>query len=212
MTRQSTLWSIVTLFALVLAPLSLAQDGHKHDHGGHGHDHGHGHGHEMSAEQKAWMAFMTPGDMHSMMKQSEGKWKTKSSFWMAPGTQAMVSEGTCTNEMILGGRYLQETHSGTMMGQPMQGIALQAYDNVKKKFYSTWIDNMGTGVAMSEGVYDAKTKTVTMTGHMTDPVTGGDIKYRSTMKIINDKKRVMEMYTKADGKEYKMMEIVYTRV
>ena len=46
-----------------------------------------------------------------------------------------------------------------MMGMPFQGMSTMAYDNGKKTFMSTWIDNMGTGILETEGTYDAGTKT-----------------------------------------------------
>ena len=36
---------------------------------------------EMSADQKAWMEYMTPGPMHEMMAKSVGEWKTKNTYW-----------------------------------------------------------------------------------------------------------------------------------
>ena len=32
-----------------------------------------------------------------------------------------------------------------------KGTGIEGYDNGKKKFVGTWMDNMGTGIMMSEG-------------------------------------------------------------
>jgi len=56
---------------------------------------------EMSADQKAWMDYMTPGPMHEMMAKSVGEWNTKSTFWMDPEGEPMECEGTAKFEMIL---------------------------------------------------------------------------------------------------------------
>ena len=37
---------------------------------------------------------------------------------------------------------------GKMKKTEFKGMSIDAYDNVKQKFVSTWIDNMGTGVMM----------------------------------------------------------------
>ncbi len=166
---------------------------------------------EMDAQEKAWMEYMTPGKYHEMMAKSVGEWKTVTKWWMDPSAEPMVSEGTAVNEMIMGGRYLKSTHSGTMMGQPFEGIMIEGYDNTKKEFVSTWIDNMGTGIMFSTGKYDEPSQSVTFEGSMVDPMTGSDVKYKQTVKIIDQNKHMMEMYDVSKGTEIKMMEIEFTR-
>jgi hypothetical protein len=67
--------------------------------------------------------------------------------FMVDGTRsgAFEKHATCTNTMILGGRYQQSMIKGNMMGMPFEGMGLLGYDNAQKLFYSTWVDNMGTG-------------------------------------------------------------------
>ncbi|MGE5804859.1 MAG: DUF1579 domain-containing protein [Ignavibacteria bacterium] len=166
---------------------------------------------EMDAQQKAWMEYMTPGKYHEMMAKSVGEWKTVTKWWMDPSAEPMVSEGTAVNEMIMGGRYLKSTHSGIMMGQPFEGIMIEGYDNTKKEFVSTWIDNMGTGIMFSAGKYDEPSQSITFEGSMVDPMTGSDVKYKQTVKIIDQNKHMMEMYDVSKGTEIKMMEIEFTR-
>jgi hypothetical protein len=165
----------------------------------------------MDAQEKAWMEYMTPGKYHEMMAKSVGEWKTVTKWWMDPSAEPMVSEGTDVNEMIMGGRYLKSTHSGTMMGQPFEGIMIEGYDNTKKEFVSTWIDNMGTGIMFSTGKYDEPSQSITFEGSMVDPMTGSDVKYKETVKIIDQNKHMMEMYDVSKGTEIKMMEIEFTR-
>jgi len=167
---------------------------------------------QSEAEMKAWMEFMTPGDAHKLMASWDGTWSGEITMWMAPGAPPDKSTGTAVNKMILGGRYQQATHTGNFGGMPFEGISTLAYDNGKKKFISTWVDNMGTGVMILEGKWDAGSKSMTLVGNQTDPMTGKDMKVREVFKQIDDKTQKMEMYmTGADGKENKTMEIVYTR-
>ena len=51
----------------------------------------------------------------------------------------------------LGGRYVIGKFAGTMMGQPFEGMSTMGYDNAKKMFTSTWVDNMGTGIVHYDG-------------------------------------------------------------
>ena len=166
---------------------------------------------EMSAEQKAWMDYMTPGPMHEMMAASVGEWKSKNTFWMDPAGEPMVSEGTVNFEMILGGRYLKSTHSGMVMGMPFTGMNLQAYDNATKEFIAVWIDNLGTGMSVSNGTYDEASNTINSTGTMIDPMSGKDVEYRQSIQFLNDNHQVMEMFIYIEGKEIKNMIVEITR-
>lgn len=51
-----------------------------------------------------------------------------------------------------------------MMGMPFEGHGTLAYDNHRKMFVSTWIDNMGSGIMVLEGTYDDASKTLTLMG------------------------------------------------
>lgn len=163
------------------------------------------------ATQKAWMDYMTPGSMHKMMAMADGDWKTEMTFWMAPDTPPSTATGTCTNKMILGGRYQESRHGSSFAGQPFEGIGTLGYDNIKKVFQSTWMDNMGTGIMYLEGKWDDATRSVTLTGKTIDPVSGKEQLIREVVKWVDDNNQVMEMYMMADGTEFKSMELKLTR-
>ena len=162
---------------------------------------------------KGWMENMTPGPQHAMLAKSEGTWDAETIMWMEPGAPPMTSKGTAVNKMILGGRYLQFNFKGQMMGQPFEGTGTTGYDNTKKVFTNTWIDNMGTTPMMMEGTWDDATKTITSKGKMVCSANGKEIEMKEVFKIVDDNTQVMEMYgpDMKTGKEYKTMEIKYTR-
>lgn len=166
----------------------------------------------MVAQQKAWMEYATPGDMHKMMADRVGKWKTYTEMWMQPGTEAMKSEGTLEAKMILGGRYLKSWHTGTSMGMPFEGMSVEAYDNAKKEFITTWIDSFGTGITVSKGKYDKEKNVMVAKGAMVDPVTGNDIMYKTVTKVESKDKAVFDMYMiMPDGSEFLSMKMTYIR-
>lgn len=150
-----------------------------------------------------------PGDQHAWLKKAEGKWKTSVKSWFAPG-EPSVSTGTSVSKMIMGGRYLEQNFKGTMMGEAFEGYGLTGYDNQKGVFWGTWIDNMSTGVMVSEGTLDESGRTLTQTGKGTGP-DGSTMDYRMITKIIDDRSHVFTMYGTMGGQESKMMEITYTR-
>lgn len=167
---------------------------------------------QTEAEMKAWQEYMTPGEMHKVLAQAEGEWTTEGKMWMDPKSEPVTSKGECTYKMVLGGRYQESEFKGDFMGQSFEGRGLMAYDNFKKQFESSWIDNMGSGIMKTEGKYDPATKTFTMTGKQVDPMTGKECKIRETLKIVDNDTHVMTMYnTRGDQPEYKTMEMTFKR-
>jgi len=165
-----------------------------------------------SAEMmKAWQEYMTPSDMHKMLAKSNGTWTEEMTMWMSPDAPPTKSTATAVNKMILGGRYQESKHTGKFNGMPFEGISTLAYDNAKKTFVSTWVDNMSTGLMTMEGTYDEGSKTMTLKGKAFDPMKGQECDVRETFKMIDDNTQQMEMFTTADGKEYKSMEILLKR-
>lgn len=167
---------------------------------------------DQQAEMQAWMEYSTPGDIHKMLATSDGDWTGEVTVWMAPDAPPTTSTANSSNKMILGGRYQESTISGNMMGMPFEGVGVTGYDNAKKKFVSTWIDNMGTGIMNMEGTWDEGTKTVNFTGQQIDPLTGKMCDIRETYTIVDANNQVMEMFvTKPGEKEMKTMEIKLVR-
>ena len=152
-----------------------------------------------------------PGPMHELMKPMAGNWKTTSKTWMEPG-EPKISEGTCESTWILGNRYLQSSYKGAMEGMPFEGVGIMGYDNVKKEFVSVWMDNMSTGVAMSDGMMDASGKVLTMNSMMADPQTGKMVPYKFVTTVKDNDMYTMTMSSVMDGKERMDMEITYTRM
>ncbi len=163
---------------------------------------------------KAWMDFATPGDMHKMLAKSDGNWTGETTMWMEEGGEPMKSTSECSNKMVLDGRYQISEHKGNFMGMPFGGISTTGYDNSKKKFVSTWIDNMGTGVMYMEGDWNAGNKSIEFKGKMTDPTRPGkDCDIREIYSFIDDNTQKLEMFgpDPKTGKEIKTMEIKFTR-
>jgi hypothetical protein len=161
---------------------------------------------------KNWQEYMTPGDMHKMMAKWDGIWNGEVTVWMAPGAPEQKNKSTAVNKMILGGLYQESNHTGTMMGMPFNGRSTVGYDNHRKEFVSTWIDNMGSGMMLMKGPWDEATKTINLKGKMVDPGTKMDTDVRETFKIIDDNTQEMEMFVMMpDGKEFKTMEIKFTK-
>lgn len=164
----------------------------------------------MTPEQmQAMMAAMSLGEQHKQMAKMVGDWTFTNKFSM-PGAPPMESTGTMHAVALMGGRYVEHTWKGDMMGMPFEGRATDAYDNVAKHYVSTWIDNMGTGIMVQTGTCDAKT--CTFTGDTWDPMTGKKSTMKSVITWVDDNTFKNEMYgPDSSGKETKMMEITAKR-
>jgi Protein of unknown function (DUF1579) len=171
---------------------------------------------QMSPEEKAMMEAYakaaTPGKQHEWLASKAGSWTFAGTFWMDPSKEPSKSTGTVERSVMLGGRVLAEkVKSSGFMGQPFEGYGLTGYDNVTGEFWGTWNDNMGTGLMTSTGTCDDK-GVCTQNGEYVDPLTGKKRTSRMTSRDEGPDKEVHEAFEKGpDGKEFKTMEIVYTR-
>lgn len=168
---------------------------------------------DSAAAEKAWMEYMTPGPSHQMLAGMDGQWSGEMKMWMSPDAEPMVNQASATFKMIMGGRYQEGQMKGDFLGQPFEGLSTTAYDNAKKVYINTWIDNMGTGIMTMEGKWDAATNTISYMGRMVNPGNGKECDVRELYKIVDENTHHMEMYgpDPKTGKEYKNMEITFTR-
>lgn len=171
--------------------------------------------HEKPMDQQAmmelWKQAATPGEPHKLFATLAGSWTTSTKEWMEPGKPATESTGTADMKMLLDGRFLYQEFNGQMMGQPFNGIGIDSYDNMTKKYVTAWMDSMGTGIFLMEGTASPDGKTITLRGSHPEPG-GGKMSHRAVWKIIDDNNQTFDMYGAHHGqKETKMMEITYSR-
>jgi hypothetical protein len=96
------------------------------------------------------------------------------------------------------------------MGQPFSGIGYTGYDNIQKRYVSTWMDNMSTGMMSTTGTGDETS--MTFTGTSLDPLTGQSLPLEEKVTTIDADTFTMEMFgPDPSGKMFKMMEIRYER-
>lgn len=169
---------------------------------------------EQQAEMEAWQKAGTPGTQQQrLIDGAVGTWSAKTSMWMDPDAEPMVSTGTSVNTAVLGGRYVRMDYTGQMMGEEFQGVGYIGYDNVKGKYFASWIDSMSTGMYVANGEYDPDTRTYTYHGTMPNPLDPGTkVDIRQTLHMIDADHHTMEWFEVHDGSERKTMQIEYSRV
>lgn len=169
---------------------------------------------DSATAMKAMWEAGTPGPQHAMLAKSDGVWEAETTMWMADGAPPMKgSKAVATNKMLYGNRYQQTSFKGDFMGQPFEGTSTTGYDNVKKVYFTTWMDNMSTGMMNMEGAWDEAAKTFNFKGKMLCPANGKECEMRETYMVVDNDTHIMSMYgpDMKTGKEYKNMEIKFTR-
>jgi hypothetical protein len=169
---------------------------------------------------KQMMELSKLNENHKLLASLAGTWSYSVKMWMTdPNGKPQESKGTATRKPIMDGRFFVMEASGKMQmpgadGKPkdmtFKGMGLEGYDNVKKKFVGTWVDNMGTGILMSEGTYDPATKTFTYTGEV-EMMPGMKQKVREVIKIVDKDHHTFEWYEDRADQEVRTMVISYTR-
>ncbi len=140
-----------------------------------------------------------------------GTWKGKMLMWMAPDTEPMVDEAVTDVKLILGGRFVEWTHTGNFQGMPFEGRSIEGYNNGDKRYESIWIDNFGTLILNYTGTCSNDGKSREMKTEFSDPMTGEMIDYRSVYTWIDTDHFTFTSYMNKAGKEFKNMEITYSR-
>jgi len=175
----------------------------------------------MQEMMKQMMEMSKLNENHKLLTDLDGNWNYTIKFWMNPDPNAppQQSKGTATRKSVMGGRYVMMDVSGKMQmpgedgkmkDMQFRGLGVEGYDNVKKKFVASWIDNMGTGIQFSDGTYDPATKTLTYTSEM-EPVPGMKTPVREVIKIADNNHMTLEWYENHGAQEKKTMEINYAR-
>ena len=166
---------------------------------------------DMQAMMDTYKKLAIPGEPHKQLASLAGSWTTKTKEWMDPSKPPMESTGTCEEKVLLDGRFLQQECTGDMMGQPFTSIGVTGYDNFTKKYVTTWMSSMGTGIFVMEGTGSADGKIITLHGSHKDPM-GGDMKHHALWKFVDANTQTFEMYgAHGNDKDMKMMEITYNR-
>lgn len=166
------------------------------------------------ADMQACMEAGTPGPMHAYLNESVGTWNGKVTMWMAPGAEPMVSECKTVIAPKMDGRFVSCETTGDLAGMgPFHGYGLYGYDNVSEEFQATWIDNCGTGMMQGTGDLSSDQTTLTWTYNYTCPITKKPVVMKEIDRREGKNKSTMEMHgtDPKTGKEFKMMQIEYTR-
>ncbi|MEM7610630.1 MAG: DUF1579 family protein [Pseudomonadota bacterium] len=158
-----------------------------------------------AAMMQAMQMAATPGEAHAKLANSAGSFTASMLMYMEPDAEPIPNTMTVEREMDLGGRVLVEHWSGDVMGMAFEGRSRTGYDNVTKRYWSTWSDNMSTGLLIMHGGWDDDEQALVMTGKGTHPLSGETYTVRSIGRTTADGLESMDMYEDHGDGEYKSM-------
>jgi len=170
-------------------------------------------------DMKLMMEMSKLNENHKMLADTAGTWSYVVKMWMDPKGAPTESKGTAVRKAVMDGRYVTGDYTGVfkmpgadgkMKDMNFKGMSMDAYDNAKKKFVSGWVDNMGTGIMITEGSYDPSTKSITYTGDF-EMAPGMKSKVREVVKFTDKTHMSMEYFEDRGQGEAKSMEITYTK-
>lgn len=215
MNRRTLLTALACATAAMFLGVRAWSQHDGHDHGDHPHDHK-GHQDEQSDEMMEYMKLGEPTEHHKQLEPTVGRFDYVTKWRMSSEMPWGESKGVAESKWILGGRFIAQEIKGepdeSMGGMSFDGFGISGYDTIKKKHINLWIDNMSTVFMTSEGNCDESGKVFTFQSEFNCPMTKQEKKVRTVLRIINNNKHVFEMYDRdEDGKEFKSLEVTYTR-
>jgi hypothetical protein len=156
--------------------------------------------------------YAMPAPQHRLLDRMAGKWKTSVKYKMSAGSPVVESEGGCEREWILGNRFLREEFDGGDLALPFKALAVYGYDRFEKKYTSVWIDSLNTAITTYLGTCEQPCDVINFVGTHGDPWTGVKRPSRGVTRFVDDKTHVVELYEAGrDGREFKILEVTYTR-
>jgi hypothetical protein len=149
-----------------------------------------------------------PGEHHKQLESLAGSWDVVVKFKYGPGPERQ-SKARCEAKWVLGGRFLQQEYENESGQRVLQFFG---YDNQKKRFFISKMDNMDTGVLYTEGDISEDGKAITLVGNRTDPLSGKTGRLRIVTTLIDpDHYRVEWYQVGEDAKEERVVAMEHAR-
>jgi hypothetical protein len=167
----------------------------------------------VDAATRAMMKRMMPGDAHKVFARMDGKWSGTMRIWSSSQPEAPPVESATQSEsrLVLGGRFVLEEASGTLMRMPMQRMSILGYDNAIAKYTLTFYSSFETATNTASGTANAERNVITLRGEFEEPE--GKTPFKNVIRFENDDVQVFESYkVLPDGTELKLIEQVMKRV
>jgi hypothetical protein len=150
---------------------------------------------------------------HELLSKLVGHFTTKVRLFEGPYKRKMESEGTAEGKALMGGPFVQLTHTELRMKQPYESLAIYGFDTAIGKYTADAIDNTSTAIVHLVGTYDAAEQQLVMTGRYSDQQSRTLHIVRTVLKFVDDKNFVYDEFdsNKLGGPEKRLVSILFTR-
>jgi len=156
-----------------------------------------------------------PGKGQKFLSQHCGSWSWTSTAKTSPGGESKTYTGEMKSNMSFDGRYKFESIEGDRNQGPhrFEALNITGYDNKRKVFVSSWIDNTMTSIFTAEGVPNDDWTEINWVQDRTNQMTGEIDKLRVVESFHSPGKfSITEYWPGPDGKEFKAVEIQFSRI
>ena len=165
---------------------------------------------EPSARSTRARAVPGPGPEHARLTALSGTWDVELTFWLQPGTPAMVSRGVSTIRPLFDGSFIEEKIEGTLRGAPFTTLAWTGFNTSTHQYEATRISSTNTIQIAEAGSWDEAAKRFELKGSYA--MAGETWTQRTLIEPTSANTMVAASYL-SFGKvpEWKALEIRYTR-
>ena len=156
-----------------------------------------------------------PGPEHKRLDALAGEWDTLIKLWLnGPDREATQYVGTSTRTWTLDRRFLEEkaTNPTGFDEGDYETLGYLGFDPSVGVYENLWMNNQSTGMYTEQGRYNPADNTIHTSGSYIDPSTGYMVFNRTEISITGPDSHTLRGYTTlADGREFKQIDITYTR-
>jgi hypothetical protein len=152
-----------------------------------------------------------PGAPQASLAKLAGDYARVIKFVGPAGAGIAPSPGTAKISVVLGGRFILEESTDTVMGRTVDGLRLYGYNNATQQYEMARMYTMSTAITMMTGTSTDGGKTINFAG-TTDTSAKGAAALHAEFRVVSDDQFVVTLSTTApDGKEEPFQETDYKR-
>lgn len=158
-----------------------------------------------------WVVYRTPSASHEFFAKYAGSFSMEITLYNGD-SNPVVNVVDSQHEMILGGRFLEMTQTGTIVFMDYASRITLGINNATQQITSTTLTNFGTGTLTLVGSWLEDNKKAVLYGTLANPVTKNFIKIRQEITFVDENTIIIENFDQeGDGLEIKTVHYKLTR-